>query len=180
MSIILIILIILYYQNREKISEWIFKNDHYHLIEKICDFFKPIDVCILCTRYDKIFGNYISSQMKKSFKCCLLIKNWNGNEKIPKKFLRIFLKSRRLVIILSEYFDENEWKEWSYSNIRTRIIFITKGNLRTDHIKLVNKTGVKFNDPCFWDKLRHSIDHRKEMTHKTEFDEHEPLNVPDL
>jgi hypothetical protein len=175
---IILIIIILYCRNKKKISEWIFENDSYNLMEKCYDILKPFDACILCTKYDKIFGNYIGNKLigsTNSFKCCLLIKMWNS-EKIPRKDVEIFRKSRRIIIILSKYFNESSWEQFSYANINSRIIFITKGNISTDEIKLKNKVTMNFNDPLFWEKLKHSLTHYKEMKIGTEAIELELFN----
>lgn len=175
---IILIIIILCCRNKKNILEWIFENDPYNLMEKSFDILKPFDVCILCTKYDKIFGNYIGSKLignTNSFKCCLLIKMWKS-DKIPRKDLEVFRKSRRIIIILSKYFNEINWKQWSYANINSRIIFITKGNISTDEINLKNKITMNFNDPLFWEKLIHFLKHFKELKKDTEPNELELLN----
>lgn len=162
---ILLFCIVLYCVNHEKISEWVFENDRYNLIEKSFDIFKPFDACIICTKYDKIFGNYIGSKLiecTKSFKCCLLIKTWIS-DKIPNENIKVFRKSRRVIVILSKYFNENNWKQWSYANINSRVIFITKGSIRSDEITLKNKIILNFNDPLFWDKLQYFLIFYKEQ-----------------
>ncbi|KAG5678733.1 hypothetical protein PVAND_008381 [Polypedilum vanderplanki] len=172
MCLILFILIsaaILCWRNRRNIFEWIYQHDRLHIIERYRDFLKPIDACIVCAEFDTIFANYVGSKLMKApndfKKCALIIKDWSANQPIPEKILRGLRNSRRVIVILSEYIDENNWIEkWSYSRIGSRVIFLVKGNYSAEAIVLSNKVMIDFNDSWFWEKLKHAMTKYDEMT----------------
>lgn len=168
------------------LTEWIFIHDKYHVVEQLRDMImmKKIDICFVMTPYDVVMLKYIADRLKRkpyAFKCAFVTRNWASNEKIPSYVMTTLKKSRRVAVILSEFFEEDNWDQWSYSNIQTRLIIIEKGTTRSTHINLVNKMAVKFNDPWFWDKLKFIITHRHEMEVESDWSDNmiemQPLNV---
>lgn len=172
-----------YNKYRLDLSEWIYVHDKYHVVEKVKEaiMMKKFDICFVMSSYDIIMVKYIADRLKRKpneFKCAFVTKNWASDEMIPSNVMSTIKKSRRVAIILSEFFEEDNWSQWSYSNIHARLIIIEKGLMNSSGITLVNKMAVKFNDPWFWDKLKFIITHRREMEVENEnIIEMQPLNV---
>lgn len=172
---------VLYYRNRTTIVDFVYQKDHHHIMERSIQFLKKLDACIVCAEYDKVFANYVGTKLIKSpnsFKCALIEKNWQSDEKIPKKIAKAFRASRRIIVILSEYFEEDDWAKWKFSAISSSIIFITKGTTTADVIKLPNMmTMVRFNDPWFWDKLKFAMTNHEELIIDSNDVEMQPLRA---
>lgn len=175
-----------YHKYYKVLNEWIFIHDKYHVIEQVRDMImmKKYDICFVMSNYDVVMVKYIADRLKRkpnAFKCAFVTRNWASDEIIPSNVMITLKKSRRVAVILSEFFEEDNWSQWSYPNIHARLIIIEKGATKSTHINLANKMAVKFNDPWFWDKLKFIITHRREM--EVESDESDntielqPLNV---
>lgn len=176
----------LYHKYRRALTEWIVIRDKYHVYETCVDvvLLKKFDICFVMSSYDNVMVKYIAEKLKRipnEFKCAFVTKNWSADESIPLNVMHTLRKSRRVAIILSEYFEEDNWSQWSYSNIYARLIIIEKGAMNSNKINLKNKMAVKFNDPWFHEKLKFIITHRHEM--EVESDESDnniemqPLNL---
>ncbi|CRK98857.1 CLUMA_CG012345, isoform A [Clunio marinus] len=153
-------------KNAEVISEWTFRNDKLHLIERMNERMKFFDAIIIATEYDKIFGKYVTAKLMNKpnqFKIGMVIKDWAENEEIPDHVLKTVRSSRRVIVILSEYFEENNWKRWNFYRTKSRIIFVLKGKSNVSNIEISNKISVNFSDPWFWDKLKHAMNNCKEL-----------------
>jgi hypothetical protein len=178
---------IFFYRKYYKIvTEWIFVHDKYQVVEQARDtiMMKKFDICFVMSAYDLVLVKYIADRLKRkpnAFKCAFVTRTWASDEIIPPNVMLTLKKSRRVAVVLSEFFEEDNWSQWSYSNILARLIIIEKGSTNSSHINLPNKMAVKFNDPWFWDKLKFIITNRREM--EVESDESDntielqPLNV---
>lgn len=158
----------IYCKNRRAVAEWIFVNDKRHIVEHARDLLMPrkFDICLVMAPSDRIFAKHISEKLRSKptdFQCAFVTKNWAADEAIPVEVIQTFKNSRRVAIILSEYFEEENWKRWSYSRIQTRLIVIVKGSTASSEINLSNKMTVRYNDPWFWDKLKFMVEHRREL-----------------
>jgi Leucine-rich repeat (LRR) protein len=103
-----IVISIIYYFNRATIIEWIFTHDKQHLIEKTFDLIKLFDGIVCVANNDKIFGKYIAAKLLErpnQYKISMVIKDWNARDPIPKNILKGFRNSRRVIVILSDYFE---------------------------------------------------------------------------
>lgn len=160
-------LILVYRLKKEVITEWIFMNDKHKLLERFYDRLKLFDAIMVVTEYDAVFAKYISTKLitkPNCFKIGLICKDWSPDQPIPEKVLKSLRNSRRVIVILSEHFEENNWIRWNYFNTNTRIIFISrKGSSKDFDINISNKITIKFGDPWFWDKLKYSMENRKEL-----------------
>lgn len=155
-----------YRHNKESVIEWIFTKEKHHLMERVYDKLKLFDGVIIASDYDEVVGKYIASKLMNKpnqFKVALTIRDWSAFEPIPEETLKNLRNARRVIIVLTENFKESDWKRWNYFNIRTRVIFVVKGQANCDNIELTNKFFMKFNDPWFWDKLKHSMTNFSEM-----------------
>lgn len=97
-----------YYIKREAITEWIFLKDKRHLLENIFEQIKLFDGIVCVSERDKVFGKYIAGKLveqSKKLKIAMILKNWASNEPIPIHVLKGFRNARRVVIVLSEYFE---------------------------------------------------------------------------
>lgn len=151
---------------REVIVEWIFLNDKHHFIERVLDKMKLFDAIVIAAENDKVFGKYVAGKLMEKpnlFKVGLFTKEWSASETIPKDVSKMLKKSRRVVIVLSEYFDENQWARWNYFNLSTRVVFIEKGKSNSVNIQLSNSISINLSDPWFWDKLKHAMVNRTEL-----------------
>lgn len=156
-----------YKHKQLQISEWIFLHDKHHLLERFFDKFKLFDAIIVATEYDMVFGKYITAKLvdkPNQFKVGLMIKDWTGEDPIPINILKNLRNARRVLIILSENFEEIDWTRWNYFHTNTRIIFVLKSRASDDSIDISNKMSIKFGDPWFWDKIKHAIKHREELS----------------
>lgn len=183
LAIVVIIIMLLgvgsfyvYQRKRIQISEWIFLNDKLHLLERFFDKMKLFDAIIVATEYDKIFGKYITAKLidkPNRFKIGLLIKNWAAEDPMPKSVLKNLRNARRVIVVLSEYFEECDWKRWDHFHLNSRIIFVVKNKANTSSIDITNKMSIKFGDPWFWDKMKHAMAHREELIVDTPSETHE-------
>lgn len=167
-----------YRHYKETIVEWIFLNDKHHVIERVLDKMKLFDATVIAADNDKVFGKYIAAKLMEKpneFKIGLFLKDWSANEAMSENVLKCVRKSRRAVVVLSEYFDETQWKRWNHFNTNTRIIFIEKGKSNGVDIKLSNAISIKLSDPWFWDKLQHAMVSHSELNVDEQI-EMEPLN----
>lgn len=109
LGIILVFTAITFYCiKREAITEWLFLNDKKHLLEKTFDTFKLFDGIICVAEHDRVLGKYIAAKLIEQpyqFKIGMILKNWASHESIPKHVRKAFQNSRRVVIVLSEYFE---------------------------------------------------------------------------
>lgn len=152
---------------REALIEWIFKNDKRNLLERIYERMKSYDAIIVAADYDIIFGKYITAKLMDKpnrFKIGFILKDWSSDHPIPPNVLKSFRNSRRVILILSEHFEENNWTRWNYFNTNTRIIFVSKGRPNNFDIDISNKVSIKFGDPWFWEKLKYAMQNRNELS----------------
>lgn len=153
-------------RHRIEISEWIFLYDKHHLLERFYDKMKLFDAIIVTTEYDQVVGKYITNKLvnrPNRFKIGLMKKTWSADDPIPEKVLKNFRNARRVIVILTEYFKENDWNRWNYFHTNTRIIFVAKGRTKNISIDIKNKISIKFGDPWFWDKIKHAMVHQDEL-----------------
>lgn len=155
-----------YRHSKEALTEWIFTKEKYHLMERVYDTLKLFDGIVIASDYDKVVGKYIASKLMSKpnqFKVALTIRDWSAYDPIPKDTLKILRNSRRVIIVLTENFKENDWQRWNFYNTRTRIIFVIKRQGNCDSIELSNKFFMKYSDPWFWDKLKHAMTNFNDM-----------------
>lgn len=103
-----IVISIIYYFKRAAITEWIFAHDKQHLLEKTFDLVKLFDGIVCVASNDKIFGKYIAAKLLEQpnrYKISMVIKDWTASDPIPKNILKGFRNSRRVIVVLSEYFE---------------------------------------------------------------------------
>jgi Leucine-rich repeat (LRR) protein len=96
------------YMKREMIIEWIFIKDKLHLLERTIDKIKLFDAIICVCEHDKIFGKYIAAKLVErpnQYKIGIILKDWAANDPIPNDVLKGIHNARRVIIILSEYFE---------------------------------------------------------------------------
>lgn len=168
MTISCIMTVFLYRKYCKILIEWIFTHDTYHVVEQMRDMImmKKFDICFVMAAADVVMVKYIADRLKRKpneFKCAFVTRNWEADQFIPANVMQTFHKSRRVAIVLSEFFEEDNWNQWNYSNIYARLIIIEKGLISSNHINLPNKMVIKFNDPWFSEKLKFIITHRREM-----------------
>ena len=154
-------------RKREDIVEWIFQNDKHNILESIYDQMKLFDAIVFATDYDLVFAKYITSKLvdkPNRFKIGFSIKDWSPNQPIPEKYLKSLRNSRRAIVIMTEHWIAEDWRQWNYFNTNARVIFITRGRfLFPKEANVSNKTFVKFGDPWFWDHLKYAIENRTEF-----------------
>lgn len=103
--------LIMCYIKRETIIEWMFVKDKLHLLERTMDKIKLFDAIICVAQHDKIFGKYIAAKLVErpnQYKIGIILKNWAAVEPIPDDVLKAIQNSRRVIVILSEYFEVTE------------------------------------------------------------------------
>lgn len=173
----IITIVFVYRLKKEAISEWIFLNDKHHILE--FESSKEFDGVMIVANSDKTFGKYVTAKLMSEphkFKIGMIMKNWAAADPIPKNVLKSIKSARRVIIILSEYFDENNWHKWNWFRINSRVIFVIKGKTNGNNIDISNQVTIKFNDPMFWDKLKYAMvirNDRKITQHDIEM---QPLN----
>lgn len=166
LGVLITTLTLIYYRNREAISEFLFKHDKFRIIERIADTVKQLDGIVIATEYDQVFGKYVTAKLMDKpnrFKIGLIFRDWPADESIPDNVMKNLRDSRRAIVVLTDHFEELKWSRWNHYNIGTRIIFILKGRVAASNIEIANHIAIKFNDPWFWDKLKHAMTNVDEL-----------------
>jgi Leucine-rich repeat (LRR) protein len=175
-------LVVAYHIKKAAIAEWIFLHDKRNLIERLKNNFKIFDATIVVADNDQVVGKYIRTKLMNppnQFKVDLIAKNWSGEDDMPSSVRENLRRSRRTIVILSEYFDEADWTKWNFFNIGNRVIFVIMSRKNTADIEISNKFLIKFRDPWFWDKLKHLMTNQSEMLVE-EHDENEMQPLRDF
>jgi protein toll len=104
---------IVYYFKRATITEWIFTHDKHYLVERTFDLIKLFDGIVCVANNDKIFGKFIAARLLErpnEYKISMVVRNWSASDKIPERILKGVRNSRRVIVILSEYFEVSIFK----------------------------------------------------------------------
>lgn len=106
--VFILVIATVYCIKRAAITEWIFVHDKHHLLERAIELTKLFDGIVCVANNDKVFSKYIAAKLLErpnKYKIGMIMKDWNATDPIPKNVLKGFRNSRRVVVVLSEYFE---------------------------------------------------------------------------
>ncbi|CAD7090425.1 unnamed protein product [Hermetia illucens] len=180
LGVIFVVLGGLSYRFRTEIKVWLFAHNMcWHLVtEQNIDDDKKYDAFISYSHKDEDFviENLLPNLENGPipYKLCLHERDWLPGEFIHTQIIQSVNDSRRTIIVLSPNYLESVWGSLEFQiaykaaleEARTRIIIIMYRDIGNSvdvgpELKsyLNTNTYIKWDDPWFWEKMRHAMPH---------------------